>query len=72
MSTRASLTVTTRTGRKLSMFLPEQAVFEDLVPRQFTPAAGQPPMLLTIVSLRDRGARLKIIALADEGPSVVA
>ncbi len=59
----ARLVVTTDTGRRLALELPEDEVFEDLAPRLVKLAADQPVELLTIVSQRQTGARLVLIGL---------
>jgi hypothetical protein len=59
----ARLAVTTDTGRRLVLQLPEDEVFEDLTPRLVKLAAEEPVELLTIVSQRQTGARLVLIRL---------
>jgi hypothetical protein len=54
----ASLRATIGGGRELQVELPAHEVFEDLAPRLVRLAPGEPPLLLTIVSSRDAGARL--------------
>lgn len=68
----ARLMVTTSSGRKLFLQLPDSEVFEDLVPRRVSLAAGEPDVLLTIVSRRDAGSRLVLIALGNEGLTISA
>ena len=62
----ARLAVTTDTGRRLVFELPEDEVFEDLTPRLVKLAADEPDELLTIVSQRQKGARLMLIRLNGE------
>jgi len=57
----ASLIATTRSGRRLTLQLPDDEVFEDLVPRIVKLAANGPQAILAIVSQRDSGARLVLI-----------
>jgi hypothetical protein len=68
----ARLAVTTDTGRRLELELPEDEVFEDLVPRIVRLAADQPPEILVVVSSRDSGARLMLIRLAGTGLEAAA
>ncbi len=56
----ARLTVTTNCGRELTLQLPEDEVFEDLVPRIVRLAAGEPDQILAIVSQRHIGGTLKV------------
>ena len=56
----ARLTVTTNSGRELTLQLPEDEVFEDLVPRIVRLAAGEPDQVLAIVSQRHIGGTLKV------------
>ncbi len=62
----ARLAVTTDTGRRLVFALPEDEVFEDLTPRLVKLAADEPVELLTIVSQRQKGARLMLIRLSGD------
>lgn len=62
----ARLTAATDNGRRLELELPQDEVFEDLVPRLVSLAPDAPPELLAIVSRRDNGARLALIALVGE------
>lgn len=62
----ARLVVTTDTGRRLVLDLPEDEVFEDLAPRQVKLATHEPTELLTIVSHRQTGARLQLIRLSGD------
>ncbi len=68
----ASLMVTTSSGRKLALQLPESDVFEDLLPRRVRLAAEDSEELLTIVSSRISGARLVLIRLGDNGLAISA
>lgn len=68
----ARVLASTRDGRQLTLDLPDDEVFEDLVPRLVQLAAGQPPQLLAIVSQRERGARLVLIELAAQGLAIGA
>ena len=68
----ARLTVTTSTGRRLVLQLPEEDVFEDLQPRLVRLAAGEPEEILAIVSRRDSGSRLALIRLSDDGLAISA
>ncbi len=68
----ARLTVTTNTGRRLVLQLPEEDVFEDLQPRLVRLAAGEPEEILAIVSRRDSGSRLALIRLSDDGLAISA
>lgn len=63
----ARLTVTTNTGRRLALQLPEEDVFEDLEPRLVRLAADEPEEILAIVSRRDSGSRLALVRLSDDG-----
>lgn len=62
----ARLTATTDNGRRLELELPQEEVFEDLVPRLVSLVPDAPPELLAIVSRRDTGARLALISLVGE------
>jgi hypothetical protein len=68
----ACLKATTNTGRKLLLSLPEDEVFEDLVPRLVKLAADEPENILAIVSRRDSGARLVLIRLRGDGLAIYA
>ena len=57
----ATLTATMRSGRTLTLQLPGDEVFEDLVPRLVKLTANGPQAILTIVSQIDSGARLVLI-----------
>ncbi|MDZ7938647.1 MAG: hypothetical protein U5M53_10355 [Rhodoferax sp.] len=59
----ASLVVKTDAGQRLKLDLPEDEVFEDLVPRPVQMQAGSATEWLTVVSQRDRGARLVLVGL---------
>lgn len=63
----ARLTVTTSTGRKLTLALPENEVFEDLAPRLVRLAPAEPDEILSIVSRHDSGARLVLFRLLGDG-----
>ncbi|MBU0954072.1 MAG: VCBS repeat-containing protein [Spirochaetes bacterium] len=65
----AVVSASTDSGRKLHFELPAGLVFEDLKPRIVSLAAGAKPLLLTIVSGRDGGARLML--LRQEGDKLV-
>ena len=73
----ASLIATTRNGRSLTLQLPHDEVFEDLVPRLVKLADGEPEAILAIVSQRDNGARLVLIrprgdslAISAQSPAI--
>ena len=73
----ARLTVTTDSGRRLELELPEDEVFEDLTPRLVKLAAGEPAEVLAIVSRRSDGSRLvmfglsgELLAISAESPAV--
>jgi len=59
----SDLVVTTNTGRRLVLQLPEQEVFEDVNPRFLRLARGEPEEILSIVSNRNSGSRLVVIGL---------
>jgi len=59
----SDLVVTTDTGRRLVLQLPEDEVFEDVKPRLIRLARGEPETILTIVSSRGSGSRLAVIGL---------
>jgi len=59
----SDLVVTTNTGRRLVLQLPEEEVFEDVKPRLVRLARGEPEEILTIVSSRESGSRLVVIGL---------
>ena len=59
----SDLVVTTNTGRRLVLQLPEEDVFEDVKPRLLRLARGEPEEILTIVSNRKSGSRLVVIGL---------
>jgi hypothetical protein len=61
----ARLVATTSSGRRLTLDLPENEVFEDLVPRLVTLAPTEVQLILTIVSRRSSGARLALVGLQD-------
>lgn len=62
----ARLTATTDTGRRLTLQLPEDEVFEDLEPRLARLTAGEPKEILAIVSRRESGSRLVMIRLNSD------
>jgi len=68
----ARLAVSTDSGRKLTLQLPEDEVFEDLAPRLVRLAADEPEDILAIVSRRDSGARLVLIRLSADGLAISA
>lgn len=59
----SDLVVTTNTGRRLVLQLPEEEVFEDVNPRLLMLARGEPEEILSIVSNRNSGSRLVMIGL---------
>jgi len=59
----SDLVVTTNTGRRLVLQLPEEDVFEDVNPRLLRLARGEPEEILSIVSNRNSGSRLVVIGL---------
>ena len=59
----SDLVVTTNTGRRLVLQLPEEEVFEDVNPRLLMLAGGEPEEILSIVSNRNSGSRLVMIGL---------
>ncbi len=61
----AGLDVATVDGRRFSLMLPPEQVFEDLQPRLVTMAPGASAELLTILSDRRTGARLALVGLRD-------
>lgn len=68
----ARLTATTSSGRTLTLELPVDEVFEDLVPRRVRLSAGEAEELLAIVSHRASGARLVLIRLTGAGLEISA
>lgn len=62
----AHLTVTTGSGRKLELQLPEDEVFEDLKPRLVQMVSSEPAEVLAIVSRRGDGSRLVMFGLNGE------
>jgi len=68
----ARVVASTDDGRRFSLDLPENEVFEDLEPRRVQLGAGEAPLLLAIVSQRERGARLVLIGLGATGLAIVA
>jgi hypothetical protein len=61
----ASLVVPSGTGKPLQLDLPDDEVFEDLVPRPVRMRAGAEPQWLTIVSQRGLGARLALVGVRN-------
>lgn len=57
----ARVAVTTDSGRRLELQLPDNEVFEDLAPRLVRMAPGEPVEILAIVSRRHDGARLVLM-----------
>jgi hypothetical protein len=68
----ARIVVTTASGRRLELRLPEDEVFEDLAPRLVSMAAGEPAEILAIVSRRLDGARLVMIRVNGDRLEVSA
>ncbi|MBT9567204.1 MAG: hypothetical protein IV085_02790 [Thiobacillus sp.] len=68
----ARLVVTTESGQTLSLALPADEVFEDLAPRRVRLAPDEPESLLTIISQRERGARLALVQVDASGLSIRA
>ena len=68
----ARLTATTRSGRPLTLQLPEDEVFEDLAPRRVRLAENEPEAMLAIVSQRDNGARLALVSPRDNDLAIRA
>jgi hypothetical protein len=66
------LIASTSSGRKLTLELPANEVFEDLAPRLVKLAPDEPEEILSIVSRRDSGARLVMIRLGAGGLSISA
>ncbi|MCB1894317.1 MAG: VCBS repeat-containing protein [Zoogloeaceae bacterium] len=66
------LVATTDRERSLGLALPDDQVFEDRVPRLVRLAVGGEPLLLVVISARDRGARLALVGLQDAGLAIVA
>jgi hypothetical protein len=62
----ARLDATTSSGRRITLELPEDEVFEDLAPRRVRIAAGEADELLAIISKRNAGARLALIGLQGD------
>ncbi len=61
----ATLIATMRSGRRLTLQLPDDEVFEDLVPRLVQLAPNEPQAILAIVSKIGSGARLVLIQPQD-------
>ncbi len=68
----ARLIVTSDSGRKLALQLPDNEVFEDLAPRLVRLATDGPIEILAIVSRRDEGARLVVIQQRGDGLEISA
>lgn len=68
----ARLNATTSSGRKLTLQLAQEEVFEDLAPRLIQLAPDEPVSILAIVSRRDDGARLVIIRPDAGGLAIAA
>lgn len=67
----ARLNVTTLSGRNFSLRLPDDEVFEDLVPRVVR-LADDEQAILTIISKRSSGARLALIHWVDDALAIGA
>lgn len=59
----ARLVATTDQGRTVELSLPDDEVFEDVTPRIVRLAAGEPQLVLAIVSARASGSRLVLLGL---------
>jgi hypothetical protein len=68
----SDLVVTTDTGQRLVLQLPEEEVFEDVKPRLLRLARGEPEEILTIVSSRESGSRLVVIGLDGDQLRMIA
>jgi len=68
----SDLVVTTNTGRRLVLQLPEEDVFEDVNPRLLKLACGEPEEILAIVSNHNSGSRLVLIGLVGERLKITA
>ncbi|HEY9097617.1 MAG TPA: VCBS repeat-containing protein [Thiobacillus sp.] len=68
----ASLVATTRSGRKLTLQLPHDEVFEDKAPRLVRLAENEAVAILAIVSHRNSGARLVLIRPHGKGLAISA
>ena len=66
------LSVTLSDGGHISLTLDDDQVFEDVAPRVVRLAPQAPAQILTIVSHRERGARLVVFGLAGTGLQTVA
>lgn len=62
----ACVTARTDAGRTLVLQLPEDEVFEDLMPRIIRLSADEPEELLAIVSRRNSGSRLVMVGLRGD------
>jgi len=68
----SDLVVTTNTGRRLVLQLPEEDVFEDVQPRLLKFTGGEPGEILAIVSNHNSGSRLVLIGLVGERLKITA
>ena len=68
----ARLTATTRSGRQLTLQLPDDEVFEDLAPRLVRLEADEAPVLLAIVSRHDAGSRLVLVGISGDALAISA
>jgi len=68
----ASLIATAHSGRKLTLQLPDDEVFEDLAPRLVKLAENEPEEILAVVSQQDIGARLVLIRPRGDGLAISA
>jgi len=68
----SDLVVTTDTGQRLVLQLPEEEVFEDVNPRLIRLVRGGSEEILTIVSNRKSGSRLVVIGLAGDQVKIIA
>ena len=68
----ARLTVTTDSGRRVELQLPEDEVFEDLRPRLVKLASDKPVEVLAIVSRRGDGSRLMMVGLNGDELAISA
>lgn len=68
----ARVRATTESGRSMELQLPEDEVFEDLVPRLVRLQAQEPAEILAIVSRRQDGSRLVMIRLNGDRLEVSA
>jgi len=68
----ARVVAKTDAGNEAVLELPENEVFEDLAPRLVRLTVNAHPMLLTILSARERGARLALVGLRNGRLEIVA